>query len=178
MRARRAGREMRGILEIAGILFGVPTVVSLIQHIWGFELAGVLLLVLEQYRQLLAPVFEFIQQPIAWFASLWHYQLPAWLNDLHTLSFIGASFGYRALQKSNEPVTEGIWTYLSSIVWGAMFLGLYFIAKLVVSMFFGRRTQDQEMHTMFDAGWITALGVSIFYLANHAMVLRWIPGFA
>jgi hypothetical protein len=58
-----------------------------------------------------------------------------------------------------------------------MFLGLYFIGKLVVSMFFGRRIQDETMHTMFDAGWITALGVSVFYLANHAMILRWIPGF-
>ena len=81
---------------ILGAMMAAPAIISLLQHIFDFDLSFHFRNFLQFYRALLRPFFDWIYGLFAPLLSLIGIVLPAWLRDVHTLSFVGAAMTARA----------------------------------------------------------------------------------
>src|SRR5262245_27824863 len=84
--------------KLLGALVSAPAIVGLVQHGTNIKLNWGFYHFLSFYRSIATPLIDFVEWPLREGIALLHlyFQIPVWLKDLHTISFVLAAIFVRA----------------------------------------------------------------------------------
>jgi hypothetical protein len=153
---------------LLGGLFTAPSVISLLQRSFTLSLAENFADFVAFYRGLTTPLFSVLYFPFQWL------DIPAWVGDLHVLSFVGMGVWLRGyLVAHAEIFREAGWRLRAIMlavcaVLALLFLGLPVLVWVLPVMFGwrGKRTAREYQATAL-VGWVAVGAVIAFYVGNH-----------
>ena len=175
--------------SILGVLLAAPILVSLIQHVLNIGLAPNLDVFVTSYRNLITPIFgplySLVSGVLGQLGFAWTY--PAWLPDLHALSFVCAAVylagHYNAQDQREAPdakpqsptrkIMRGVERVAFAMASGLFGLGLFWSFSVVLRVIGHWVEEDDKL--IAKAGWATIAAVAAFYGANY-LLLRMADG--
>jgi len=80
---------------LLGSIFSALAIVSLMQKVFDIGLVPVMQEILDYYRGLVHPIMHWLLGWVRWLLPDW--QIPEWVKDLYTISFVGGATMGRAL---------------------------------------------------------------------------------
>lgn len=166
-------KGFKEVMALLGAMLAAPSIISLIQHFFAVGLVGYFADFVTFYRALVEPVFTVLYWPArALIAAMdWPLVIPAWLQDLHALSFAGAALFTRALvaAEAHENKTYNALAFaIFTFGFGVTLLGLFLLIGIAQAM--TSRPEKQNNPPLWRQvrlfGWATTFGVVAFYVAN------------
>lgn len=125
------------IWSLFGIVLSASSIISLIQVGFDLKLSLSLSEVLNYYRELVEPIYNFLYKPILWVIG--DFKTPNWVMDAQTLSFVVSSIYVRTknAQRINGEVIH-FKSHLSKIsavfILGFTMFGLLFLPFILIGM--------------------------------------------
>lgn len=113
--SKRANADYGWAMMVLGALLSASSVISLIQHGFHFDLNWGFEHFVAFYRGIITPVLDVVLWPVnallgqlnSWFDIDW--DIPQWMEDLWTLSFVGAAIEVRSNLRSTETLDMPRW---------------------------------------------------------------------
>lgn len=125
------------IWGLFGVVLSASTIVSLMQTGFDIKLALSLSEVLNYYRELVGPIYDFLYKPILWIFG--DIKIPNWVMDTQTLSFVVSSIYVRAksAQRVNGETVhfKSLFSKIAAVfVLGLTMIGLLFFPFVLIGM--------------------------------------------